>query len=43
MYIVAIALLFLSVYNARSEETKLETYRCVVTFHLLPAKVMKIK
>ena len=40
--IVAIACVLLSIFISRSEEINLEEYRGVVTFHLLPAKVMKV-
>jgi len=39
---VTIACVVLSILSAHSEEIKLEDYRGVVTFHLIPAKVMKI-
>jgi hypothetical protein len=40
--LVTIVCIVLSIFSAHSEEIKLEDYRGVVTFHLIPAKVMKI-
>jgi hypothetical protein len=42
IYLYAISLLILAVRPALCEEMKLEEYRGVVTFQLLPAKVLKI-
>jgi len=39
---VTIACLFLSVSASRSEEMQIEEYSGVATFHLIPAKVIKI-
>ena len=40
--IITIALVLMSICSVICEEIKLEEYRGVVTFHLFPAKVMKI-
>jgi hypothetical protein len=42
IWIVATALVLMIVGYAGSEEIKIETYRGVVTFQLIPAKVLKI-
>ena len=42
IYIFTLLLIFLSTCSVLAEETKIEEYRGVVTFHLFPAKVMKV-
>jgi hypothetical protein len=42
IYLLAIACIFLSVVCSHSEAGKYEEFRGVVTFQLLPAKVLKI-
>ncbi len=42
IFLVTIACLFLSVSASRSEEMQIEEYSGVATFHLIPAKVIKI-
>ncbi len=42
LLLIVIACIFLTAFISCSEERDIQEYRGVVTFHLLPAKVMKV-